>query len=529
MSALRQFAPRAARFLLCATAALIAAPTFGAAEENPFVQPEFATPRSAIDAAVFDHLQRLHIAPAPPCSDAVLVRRVFLDVIGTLPTAAETRAFLQDADPAKRRQLIDRLLARPEFAEYWAMKWSDLLRVKAEFPINLWPNAAQAYHHWIRDAVRENVPLDQFARTLLTASGSNFRSGPANFYRATQSREPRGLARTVALTFMGVRAEKWPASRLDGLAAFFARVSYKKTGEWKEEIVWHDPEAKVAPEFARAILPDGQPVSLSAGNDPRLALANWLTAPENPWFARALANRVWAWLLGRGVVHEPDDFGPDNPPANPALLDALTRELVSARFDFQHLCRQILNSQTYQLASVGPEPTPAAAANFAAYPLRRLDAEVLIDALNQITGTHERYASAIPEPFTYLPADQRAIALPDGSISSSFLETFGRPARDTGLEAERVSRLTAPQRLHLLNSTHIQRKLEQGPALQRLFRANRPPREILQDLYLTILSRPPTSAEREAALAHLGAGNPRAATLDLAWALINSTEFLHRH
>jgi hypothetical protein len=498
---------------------------------GPFELALPARPTGRIDQLVFTQLAALGIEPAAPCSDAVFVRRVFLDVIGTLPTATEAKQFIQDRNPNKRRALIDRLLARPEFADYWTMKWCELLRVKAEFPINLWPNAAQAYSRWIHDAVRDNLPYDRFARELLTANGSNFRVGQANFYRALQGHEPAGIARTVALTFMGARAEKWPADRLAGMAAFFSQIGYKATGEWKEEIVYFDAEKARAASAPLATLPDGTAVSLPAGQDPRAVFADWLITPQNPWFTRAIANRVWSWLLGRGIIHEPDDLRPDNPPANPALLACLEAELVASHYNLKQLFRVILNSSTYQLSSIRRSDAPNAEANFASYPLRRLEAEVLIDALNQITGTTEKYSSAIPEPFTFIPEDQRSIALPDGSITSSFLEMFGRPSRDTGLESERSSRLTATQRLHLLNSTQIQRKLEQGPKLQRLLRAKDGPAALVDSLYLTILSRPPTETELTISHNHLAAARPddRAAALDLAWALINSTEFLYRH
>ena len=497
---------------------------------NPFESDRAVAPAGPLDEIVFARLQQLGLEPAPLCSDAVFVRRVFLDVIGTLPTAAEVRDFVQASEPDKRRALIERLLQRDEFADYWTMKWSDLLRVKAEFPINLWPNAAQAYHRWIHTALRENVPYDRFARELLTANGSNFRVGAVNFYRAVQSREPAGIARTVALTFMGARAEKWPAERLAGMAAFFSQIGYKATGEWKEEIVFFD-SARAAPEsLAAARFPDETPARLAPGTDPRAVFADWLIEPKNPWFTRAIANRVWSWLLGRGIVHEPDDLRPDNPPANPELLDYLARELVAARYDLRQLFRLILNSTTYQLSSFPRGDRAAAEANFACYIPRRLDAEVLIDALNQVTGTTERYSSPIPEPFTFIPDDQRSIALPDGSITSSFLENFGRPARDTGLESERNNRITAAQRLHLLNSTHVQRKLEQGARLQTILRSRGGPREVIEQLYLTLLSRWPTDEER-AAIADYNRTQkePRIVALDLAWALINSAEFLYRH
>lgn len=496
----------------------------------PFERSAFPEPGNAIDVIVFEELDEAGIQPALPCSDAVFVRRAFLDTIGTLPTAAEARQFLQDRSPHKRAALIDRLLAREEFADYWAMKWSDLLRIKAEFPVNLWPNAAQAYHRWVRTAVRDNLPYDRFARELLTASGSNFRVGPVNFFRTTPSREPNAIAASVALTLMGVRPEQWTEAQLGGMGMCFRYLAYKSTGEWKEEIVAFDPAKFPATGRAAAIFPDGTSALLTPERDPREVFADWLVTPKNPWFTRAIANRVWSWLLGRGIIHPVDDLRADNRPVMPELLALLERELVGARYDLKHLMRLVLTSHTYQLSSIARSEHPDAAALFAHYPLRRLDAEVLIDALNQITGTTEKYSSAIPEPFTFIPEDARSIALPDGSITSAFLETFGRPARDTGREDERNNTVTAAQRLHLLNSTHVQRKLAQGPKLQPLLRAPGAPKERVNSLYLSILSRPATDDEQRLAAEYAATlKDARTASLDLAWALINSAEFLHRH
>jgi len=490
----------------------------------PYEIRETTTPRTRLDELVLADLTSLGLAPAAPCSDAVFVRRAYLDVLGLIPTAEETRAFLADKSPQKRAALIDSLLGREEFADYWTMLWCDVLRVKAEFPINLWPNAAQCYHHWIRDAMHDGMPLDQFARELLTANGSNFRVGPANFWRATANRQPAGLARVVALTFLGTRVESWPAGRLESFTPFFAQIAYKPTREWKEDIVFFDP--LLPRSTAQALFPDGTPATLPADTDPRAVFADWLLRSDNPAFARTLANRIWGWVFGRGIVHPVDDIRPDNPPANPALLAHLATTLSASHYDLRALLREILNSQTYQRSSLAPTADPRAAAHFAYYAPRRLDAEVLIDAINQITGTNEDYSSAIPEPFTFIPAEQRASALPDGSITSPFLEKFGRPARDTGEASERSTAFSAAQSLHLLNATHIQRKLNQGPALAALLRRKQP----IEELYLTILSRPPTKEERAAIAAYSGSKEQaRRATLDVAWALINSAEFLHRH
>ena len=511
---------------------LAAAATASAADAPPTIFEQAGEPVAAgkIDELVFAKMKLAGVTPARLCSDAVFVRRAYLDVIGALPAAEEARAFLEDKAADKRARLIDRLLDRPEFVDYWAMRWGDLLRVKSEFPINLWPNAVQAYDQWIRGALRQNMPYDRFVRELLTSSGSNFRVGPVNFYRAVQSREAGSLAAAAALTFMGDRMGSWSEARRNGLAVFFSRVGYKQTGEWKEEIIIFDTSTKAA---AEAVLPDGTTARLAADRDPREVFADWLISLRNPWFARCAVNRIWYYLLGRGIIQEPDDIRPDNPPSHPEVLTFLEQELVGARWDLKHIYRLILNSSTYQLSSVPRSSDPRAAALFAGYPLRRLDAEVLIDALCRVTGTTEEYSSAIPEPFTWVPVSMLTVALPDGSITSSFLELFGRPPRDTGMISERANGVTADQRLHLLNSGHIRGKIDRGTVLVSLRQesANDPAKAATR-LYLTVLSRYPTAEELKTLKGYTDAhrsergGNPLADTM---WALINSPEFLYRH
>ena len=482
-----------------------------------------------IDKLVFGRLKQLGIQPANPCSDEVFVRRVYLDAIGTLPTALEARQFLSSKNLNKRGMLIDQLLEREEFADYWAMKWANLLRVKSEFPINLWPNAVVSYHRWVRNSIKENMPYDRFVREILTASGSNMRRPQVNFYRAVQSRDPQALAQAVALTFMGARAETWPKERLSAMATFFSRVAYKTTAEWKEEIVYFDLAKATGP--LSAGFPDGTTVKLFPQQDPRAVFADWLTSPKNPWFARSIGNRIWYWLLGRGIVHEPDDIRPENPASNPELLNLLEHELIASGYDLKHLFRLILKSRTYQLSSIPANENPQVEANFACYPVRRLEAEVSIDAINQITGSTEKYVSHIPEPFTYMPEEQRAIALADASITSPFLELFGRSPRNTGLESEQGNLLpTAAQQLHLLNSSHIRGKLEQSAKLRAILGRATAPGDAVNELYLTILSRLPTAEERAAVQAyHKTTQNPRSVGSDLAWALINTAEFQFRH
>jgi hypothetical protein len=555
-----------------------------------FETPGRPTTTTAIDKLVAPKLAAIDARPTP-CSDAVFLRRVYLDVLGTVPTAKEARAFLEDKDMRnKRRLLIDRLLERDEFADYWSMKWGDVLRIKAEFPVNLWPNAARAYHRWVHNALVTNKPYDKFARELLTSNGSNFRDGQVNFYRAIQSKTPDGIAAAVALNMMGSRIEAWPAERRAGLAAFFSQVGYKPTAEWKEEVVFWDPyhiakvpgnavpgKADLAPSAPAAdkpaaaapakppvalqspaplsaVFPDGKAVTIAPGRDPRDVFAEWLIRPENPWFAKNIVNRIWAWLLGRGIIHEPDDIRDDNPPVHPELLAYLEQEFVKSGYDMKALYRLILNSKTYQSSSLLKVKNPKAEQYFGCYIVRRLDAEVLIDAINKVTGTSDLYTSAIPEPFTYIPSDNSAVSIADGSITSPFLALFGRSARATGLFDERPTKPLAAQWRHLLNSSHVQTKLESGTWMPTLTAGNRTLDEILDELYLTILSRFPTQTEKASIMEYLflnfatektpapGARQPmrgglppmsakqrRDNAIDIAWALINSTEFLYRH
>ncbi|MCA8997800.1 MAG: DUF1553 domain-containing protein [Planctomycetaceae bacterium] len=498
-------------------------------DRTPFVAPSSQVPLSRMDELIFAKLKEHKIEPADPCSDAVFLRRIFIDVLGCLPTADEAREFLDSKNPAKRQTLIEEALSRPEYADYLAMKWSDIFRIKAEFPIKLWPNAAQAYHRWIRTTLHENLPYDQFVRELLTSSGSNFRTPQVNFYRAVQSRTPQGFVQAVALSFLCERTDGWPEERVDGMAQFFSQLGFKPTGEWKEEIVYFDQRQSLMNRESKleGVLPDRTSVEIPPGQDPRTVFADWLLEPENPAIAKAFVNRVCYWLLGRGIVNPVDDMGPHNPPSHPELLDYLAKEFIQSGYDVKGLYRRILNSRAYQLSCIPQSDDPQAGELFAYYPIRRLDAEVLIDAICQITQVPETYSSIIPEPFTFLPEGTRAVALPDGSITSSFLEMFGRPTRDTGLEEDRNNRLSAAQSLHLLNSNHIRNKLKNGPGIAKILAGAWESLTTSTDsLFLAILSRRPTEEERNAVV---GMCSNVESAKDVAWALINSDEFLYRH
>jgi len=585
--------------LLMAGVGRAAAPT---SRTNVFETSSRPATDCAIDKIVFPKLASLNMNPAV-CSDGVFIRRVFLDVLGTLPTSKEAREFIDDKDVRnKRRILIDRVLEREEYATYWAMKWGDVLRIKAEFPSNLWPNAAQCYDRWVRSSLAANKPYDKFVREMLTSSGSNFRVGPVNFYRALQVRSPEGIADAVALTLMGVRSEKWPKERLAGVSAFFSQIGYKATAEWKEEIVFWDPyklsqlpggtapgKAAIAPPKpaegaaaaapakppalkspapVKAMFPDGTEVTIPTDRDPRDVFADWLIRPDNPWFAKNIVNRIWAWLLGRGIIHEPDDIRDDNPAVYPTLLAYLEKEFIDSGYDMKAVYRLILNSKVYQATAIQRVKNPRAEIYFGNYMVRRLDAEVLIDAIDKVTGTTDLYTSAIPEPFTYIPSNIPAVSIADGSISSPFLSLFGRSARATGYMNERPTKPMPGQWLHLLNSSHIQNKLQSGTWMKTLAESAKSLDDIINELYLTILSRYPTAEEVHSIMEYLvltvakdpaggGSGKSdkskssktpakpakpgksgmptlspeqrRDNSIDIAWALINSIEFQYRH
>ncbi len=506
--------------------------------------PEVET-YNRIDELVLAKLKELGIPPSELCSDEVFLRRVYLDLIGTLPTVAEARAFLEDTDQQKRSKLIDRLLDSAEYADYWALKWGDLLRMKSEYPSNLWPNAVQAYHRWVRDGIVKNKPYDQFARELLTATGSNFRDPPANYYRAFLKREPQNLAEVSALVFMGARVgcarchahpvEDWTLDDSVGLAAFFAGVRYKRTQEWKEEIVYVLPSQTMRhPGTNEVVQPKflgGELAQIKPDEDPRAALARWLTTPENPWFARNIVNRTWFWLLGRGIVHEVDDLRPTNPPSNPELLAYLEKELVDHDFDLKHIYRLILNSRTYQLSSKSNELNRHDTVHFSHYQVKRLGAETLLDAIGQVTEKWDSYQSRIPEPFVKMPDGFRATHLADGSIGIPFLELFGRPPRDTAYESDRDLRLSMRQTLHLLNSSDVQNKINASPRLKRLIGQKMPDEELLDEIVLSTLSRLPNEEEKRVMLEYLTAHKKTRAQAvgDVVWAMLNTKEFLFNH
>lgn len=507
--------------------------------KGPFPKLDAA---NKIDELVYAKLQTLGIPPSGVCTDPEFLRRVYLTVIGILPTPQEANAFFADTDPAKRAKLIDRLLERDEFADFWALKWGDILRIKSEYPVKLWPKAAETYYRWVRDSIAQNKPYDQFAKELLLSGGSNFQDGPANFFRALPNKDPQSIAENASLIFMGARlgcarchghpTENWNLKDDLGMGAFFSKVAYKSTLEWKEEIVYFDPKRTLRNPYTREVvkpkLLDGQPLEIDKDEDARPKFVAWLTAPDNPWFGKAISNRVWYWLMGRAIVHEPDDLRSTNPPENPELLDYLANELVSHRYDLKHLYRLILNSRTYQRSSVANPANTRDFAHFSHYPVTRMGAEQLSDAICQVTETSEKFQSIIPEPFTYLPAGHRSTQLSDGNIGTAFLELFGRPTRDTPYESERNLDTSLWQELYLINSDQLENKITGSPRLKRLLAANKPNDEIISEYYLATISRLPSNEEKQKANAYLAShsANRAQAVGDLVWALLNTKEFM---
>jgi hypothetical protein len=483
-----------------------------------------------IDTLVFRKLKKLNIVPSGPADDATFLRRVYLDVIGTLPTPAEARRFLADRRPDRRARLVEELLERPEFADYWALKWADLLRVDRQA---LGHKQAYAYYRWIRDSFARNKPLDQFAREILTAEGPLAENGPASFYKVVG--KPGEEASTLSQVFLGVRIacaechhhpfDRWSQDDYYGMQAFFAPVALRPSGRGEAVMAVGDVPTRhprTGANVAAHALGTAPP-ALTPG-DRRPALAAWLTSPENPWFARNLANRAWAHFLGRGLVEPVDDVRATNPPSNPELLDALAAELVKAKFDFRRLVRTITASRVYQLSTRPNETNATDEQNYSRALFRRLDAEVLLDMVSQTTG--------VPERFSGVPAGTRAIQLWDSKVPHYFLKLFGRPVRASACECERGHEPSVAQVLHLLNAPALQAKLshERG-TVARLVRQQTDDGALVEELYLTFFSRLPDDGERREALAFLRerTGRRREAAEDLAWGLMNTLEFLFNH
>ncbi|MCI0739860.1 MAG: DUF1549 and DUF1553 domain-containing protein, partial [Gemmataceae bacterium] len=497
--------------------------------------PAFAA-NNFIDERMVAKWKDLGLTPAALCDDDDFLRRIYLDTIGTLPTPDEVRAFLKDTAPDKRAVWIDKVLDRPEFVDFWALKWGDLLRINRDF---MQDRGMWSFHNWVRASLRDKKPVDEMVRDIITAEGSTFTEGPANYFMA--ARTPGDWAETTSQLFLGIRIgcakchhhpfEKWSQDDYYGMAAFFVRLGTKNSQEFglfgREQVVYlKNAGEQNHPRKGGVVKP--HPLDGAVMDDPldrRVKLAEWLTAAQNPYFARNMVNRFWGYYMGRGLVEPLDDMRATNPASNPALLDALSEDFIAHKFDLRHLLKTIMNSRTYQLNSQSTPGNKADADNvhYTRFRVRRMTAEQLADAIDFATGTREKYPG--------LPLGTRAIQLPDSDVKSFLLDIFGRPPRQITCECERTVHPNIAQAMHLLNGDFLNKKIANPTGrIETLFKAKKELPAIVEELYLVTLSRPPRPEETQRAMGWLQrAPTPKDGAQDLLWALLNSREFLFNH
>ncbi|MBM3846505.1 MAG: DUF1553 domain-containing protein, partial [Verrucomicrobia bacterium] len=494
--------------------------------------------RNFIDELAIAQFRRVGLLPSELCSDSEFIRRAKLDVIGMVPTASEARDFLRDTNSDKRDRIIDQFLEDPAYADFWANKWADLLRPN---PDRVGVKSVFTLDQWLRDSFRANKSYDVFVKEVLLGEGSNHRNGPAVIYR--DRREPADLTTMFSQLFLGTRLEcarchhhpneKWGQEDFYQFAAFFGPVKQKGAGlsppiSAGVETFFFGPGGSVKHPVTGEVMapkpPDGPAVSLPENRDPREGLIDWLTQPSNPFFAHAAVNRVWAAFFGRGLVDPVDDFRISNPCSNPELLDALARDFRQNNYDLKKLMRTIMQSKLYQLSSKPNEYNKADTRNFSRAYRRRLPAETLMDAVSDITGVSDTFAA--------MPASSRAVQAWSYKIDSHFMDAFGRPNSSSDCPCERDTQLSVVQSLHLMNSKALQSKLSNPKGtVALLVSSGRPAGDLVEELYLAALSRPPTDEEKRRALgAYSSTGaTPKTATEDILWALLNSAEFVFNH
>ncbi len=495
-------------------------------DTHPAVGPE------RIDQIVGQKLAELGLDASEKSADYDFLRRAYLDAIGTLPAPTETRAFLADKDPDKRTKLIDALLERPEYVDFWTLKWGDILR-SSRAALN--PKGMMALNQWIRRSVAENKPWNQFARDLILANGSMYEDGAANYFRAAST--PETLAEMTSQVFLGVRLqcarchnhpyEKWKQTQYYQMAAFFARVRTKEGENPDERVVFAGNSGEeLHLKTHEVMIPtalDAAPIPATFTGDRRQALADWLTGPKNPFFAHILVNRVWKHFMGQGLVEPVDDLRATNPPSNAVLFDWLAQDFVAHGYDVKYLIRNVMRSQTYQRSAIPTKSNAADNRYYSHFLFKRLEAEPLLDALGSATG--------VPEKFAGYPVGMRADQLPDTTPQSYFLDLFGRPARNIVCACERTDAPNLAQLLHFMNGKAINDQLSaKNGRIAGLIAAKVPDASLVEDLYLAAFSRYPTPEDTKQAVHALTAGKDRQkAAEDVLWALVNSKEFLFNH
>ncbi len=504
--------------------------------------------KNFIDELVFANLKLIGVPPSPVCDDATFLRRVSLDIAGRLPTVKEAETFLASPDPAKRDKLVDGLLTSPDYADYFANKWTSLLKNHRDGANDITANFA--FHSWVRDSLLANKPYDQLVRQLLAATGTIADNPPVAWYKRVK--EPTQQLEDVAQLFLGVRMqcaqchhhpfERWSQHDYYSMSAFFSQVGRKPTATAGEDVIFHK-RGMAQTENKKTKLPVkpaglGDPtLDIPPDEDPRLRLADWMGNKANPFFAKSLVNRYWKHFFKRGLIEPEDDIRDTNPPSNPELLDALAKHFVASGFDLKAVVRVITQSSTYQLSATPNQHNGVDRQNFSHFYPRRMQAEVLLDSIDQFTGAKTDFAD--------LPAGTRAIALPDNSYNrgSAFLKVFGRPEGASVCECERASAASLAQSLHLMNASDVKGKLAaSGGRAERLAKEDKPAAQKIRELYLAAFAREPQSHEQAVAEEYLARrrddaqGNPlppeqsrRMAYEDLLWALINTKEFLYNH
>ena len=516
----------------------------GVENVSPLAAWEKANPLSGIDKHLVANWKRLGVVPSRPATDEEFIRRASLDICGTLPTPDEVTAYAADTRLDKRARLIDRLLERPEYASYFALKWGDILRNRGRgYSTSQQRPGTALFAGWIRDAIADNMRYDRFVSEILTASGSQETNPPTVWYRTTRT-SPE-YVESVAQAFLGIRiqcaqchhhpSEHWSQADYYQLAAVFARVGRKGGFADAEvptsETIFLADAGEVRHPRTREVMrprpPGGSDFQLGKHDDPRRALARWMTAPDNPYFARTMANRMWAHFLSRGIIHPLDDARSTNPPSNPELLDALAKDFVSSGYNVKHLIRVICNSTAYGLSSVPEETNKDDVQSFARYYPRRLPAEVLLDGIGQVLDSPTKFRSVSGD----FPPGTRAIDLPDEAVPSQFLDVFGRPARNSACECERVDAPALGQTLALISAPEIQNKLMDDKGyVKRLAGNAKSHRDNVHDIFLRVFGRAPRPRELATAVKFLEAETDRKeAYASLLWSLLATNEFLFNH
>jgi hypothetical protein len=492
--------------------------------------------KNFVDELVFQKLKALGLPASQVSDDATFLRRASVDIAGRLPTLAESEQFLGDKSADKREKVVNRLLDSTDYADYFANKWSAVLRNKRRLDVE--KRSTFAFHEWIRESLNENKPYDRFVREILTATGTPGQSPPVGWYREVKDASTQ--LEDVAQLFLGLRIqcarchhhpfEKWSQQDYYSFSAFFSQVGRKRGQVQNEDRIFHKVGMATAqnPKTGQNVKPSGLgsvALELPPDQDPRQALADWMSNKDNPFFSRSLVNRYWKHFFGRGLVDPEDDMRVTNPASNPELLDALANDFAAHHFDLKHLVRTITTSTVYQLAAEPNDWNQDDKQNFSRYYPKRLNAEVLLDAIDQVTGTQT--------VFTGVPLGTRAVQLPDTGFNSYFLTVFGRPEASSACECERSSEANLAQSLHLLNSSEIQGKLTdaKGSASHLAGDPSRSHEQKVRELYLLAFSREPTTEESSIALAHIQKNekDPKRAYEDIVWALINTKEFLFNH